>query len=70
MSADRGSTNTWKYQKLADAMLEILEEDKCNDTYGLIRMYQVLLLKQPKGVHIPRERTVPGHGGTGNQSPA
>ena len=34
----------WKYQSLADAMKEILEEDECNDTYGRIRMYQALTL--------------------------
>ncbi len=33
-------------------MKEIVSEDECNDTYGRIRMYQVLLLKQPEGVHI------------------
>ena len=27
-----------EYQPLADAMLEILSEDECNDTYGRIRM--------------------------------
>ena len=48
----------WKYQDLADAMKEIISEDECNDTYGRIRMYQALLLKQPEGVHIPSERTV------------
>ena len=48
----------WKYQGLADAMKEIVHEDECNDTYGRIRMYQALLLKQPEGVHIPSERTV------------
>ena len=32
---------------------EIVSEDECNDTYGRIRMYQALLLKQPEGVHIP-----------------
>ena len=48
----------WKYQDLADAMKEIICEDECNDTYGRIRMYQALLLKQPEGVHIPSERTV------------
>ena len=48
----------WKYQDLADAMKEIVSEDECNDTYGRIRMYQALLLKQPEGVHIPSERTV------------
>ena len=36
-------------------MKEIISEDECNDTYGRIRMYQA---KQPKGVHIPSERTV------------
>ena len=35
----------WKYQSLADAMNKILVEDKCNDTYGRIRMYQVLIMK-------------------------
>ena len=29
----------WKYQPLADAMLDICQEDECNDTYGRIRMY-------------------------------
>ena len=48
----------WKYQSLADAMLDICNEDECNDTYGRIRMYQALQLKQPDGVPIPSERTV------------
>lgn len=48
----------WKYQSLADAMLEILSEAECNDTYGRIRMYQALNLKQPENVKIPSERTV------------
>ena len=43
-------TRPWKYQDLADAMQEILAEDECNDTYGRIRMYQALRLKQPQGV--------------------
>ena len=51
-------TRPWKYQDLADAMQEILAEDECNDTYGRIRMYQALRLKQPQGVQIPSERTV------------
>ena len=29
-----------------------------NDTYGRIRMYQALMLKQPENVDIPSERTV------------
>ena len=36
----------------------IASEDECNDTYGRIRMYQALLLKQLEGVRIPGERTV------------
>ena len=48
----------WKYQALANAILDICNEDESNDTYGRIRMYQALQLKQPKGVHIPGERTV------------
>ena len=48
----------WKYQELADAMQEICSEDKCNDTYGRIRMYQALLLKKVEGMYIPSERTV------------
>lgn len=48
----------WKYQPLADVMMEIVEEDECNDTYGRVRMYQALLLKQPENVDIPSERTV------------
>ena len=48
----------WKYQLLADAIRDICKEDECNDTYGRIRMYQALQLKQPDGVRIPGERTV------------
>ena len=42
----------WKYQLLVDAMLDICAEDEYNDTYGRIRMYQALQLKQPNGVHV------------------
>ncbi len=48
----------WKYQPLADAMMEILAEDECNDTYGRIRMHQALILKDPVNVDVPSERTV------------
>ena len=48
----------WKYQRLADALREIHNEDVCNDAYGRKRMHQALLLKQPEGVDIPSERTV------------
>ena len=39
-------------------MRKINEEDKCNDTYGRIHMYQALKLKSPENVHIPSERIV------------
>lgn len=48
----------WKYQSLADAIMDILAEDECNDTYGRKRMHQALLNKKPEDVHIPSERTV------------
>ena len=48
----------WKYQELADAMMQIHAEDECNDTYGRIRMYQALKIRQPEGIRIPSERTV------------
>ena len=48
----------WKYQPLADVMMEIHAEDECNDTYGRIRMYQALILKQPENIDIPSERTM------------
>ncbi len=35
-----------------------MSEDEYSDTYGRIRMYQALLLKQPEGVRIPGGRTV------------
>ena len=52
----------WKYQPLADAMLEIHEEDEGNADYGRIRMYQVLKYKEETGelddLKIPSEGTV------------
>ena len=48
----------WKYQVLADVMMQIHAEDECNDTYGRIRMYQALKIRQPEGIRIPSERTV------------
>ena len=48
----------WKYQALADAMFDILDEDECNDSYGRERMRDALLLKQPDGIVVPSERTV------------
>lgn len=48
----------WKYEPLANAILDIINEDKCNDTYGRERMFYALKLKNPDGVNIPSERTV------------
>ena len=48
----------WKYQTLADTILEIHVEDICNDTYRRVRMFQALILKQPDGIPISSERTV------------
>ena len=39
-------------------MMEIVEEDECNDTYGRKRMHQALLLKHPDGECVPGESTV------------
>ena len=53
----------WKYQNLADAMKEIASEDECNDTYGRLRMYQALCLKQPEGgINSQRENRIPDYG--------
>lgn len=54
----KNKNKPWKYQNLADAMIEICAEDECNDMYGRTRMYQALQLKQPPKVKIPSERTV------------
>ena len=47
-----------EYQRLAEIMQEICNEDLCNDTYGRMRMYQALQLKKPDGIEIPGEKTV------------
>lgn len=36
---------SWKYQALANIVLNIYSEDKYNDTYGRIRMHQALMLR-------------------------
>ena len=54
--ANRGKP--WKYEALGQAILEIRDEDMCNDTYGRARMHQALLQKHPDGIDIPSERTV------------
>ena len=48
----------WKYEPLANAMMDILTEDECNDTYGRERMYDALIQARSEGVKIPSERTV------------
>lgn len=48
----------WKYQKLANVMLDIHSEDEYNDTYGRVRMHQALILRHPEGINIPSERTI------------
>lgn len=48
----------WKYEALAAEMMEIIDEDECNDTYGRKRMYQALLLRHSEDESIPSESTV------------
>ena len=48
----------WKYETLAAEMMDIIDEDECNDTYGRKRMYQALLLKHHDGEGVPSESTV------------
>lgn len=48
----------WKYEALAKEMIKIHSEDECNDTYGRMRMFQALKLRNPEKVYIPSERTV------------
>ena len=47
----------WKHEELAAKMMEILNEDECNDAYGRERMHKALLLKYPDS-GIPSETTV------------
>ena len=48
----------WKYEALAAEMMDIIDEDECNDTYGRERMHQALMLKHPNGEGVPSESTV------------
>ena len=51
----------WKYKPLADEMIKIHNEDKCNDCYGRERMYMALMQKKEMGeidIDIPCEATV------------
>lgn len=47
----------WKHEHLAEQIIDIINEDECNDTYGRERMYSALKLKYPEE-KIPSERTV------------
>lgn len=47
----------WKHEHLAEQIIDIINEDECNDTYGRIRMHEALLIKYPDE-NIPSERTV------------
>ncbi len=48
----------WKYQEIADAMLDIRAEDVCNDTYGRTRMRLALMQRLPENKRIPCEGTI------------
>ena len=51
----------WKYQALADAMIQIHNEDEGNAGYGRVHMYQALQFKKELGeieIDIPCEGTV------------
>ena len=48
----------WKYQELANVMLDIHSEDEYNDTYGRVRMHQALILRHPEGINISSGRTI------------
>ena len=47
------------YEAISESMMQIVNEDECNDTYGRMRMYQALKLKhKDDDLNIPGERTV------------
>ena len=51
----------WKYAPLAEEMMKIHNEDKCNDCYGRERMYMALMQKKEAreiSIEIPCEGTV------------
>jgi len=54
----RTRSTPWKYEALAQEMRIIRAIDECNDTYGRVRMYQALKLRNTPGLTIPSERTV------------
>ena len=47
----------WKYQAIADDIVEILNEDSYNDTYGRERIWLALQIKHPEK-EIPSLRTI------------
>ena len=54
----RTKDRPYKYASLVEVIQKIIKEDEYNDTYGRIRIYQALKLKQPEGVIIPCRATV------------
>ena len=57
----RRKNKPWKYKALADEMRRIHKEDKENENYGRVRMYQALQYKKELGeidISIPSEGTV------------
>lgn len=44
----------WRYQKLADGMRAICDEDEYNDTYRRMRMRQALLSKTSRRSNDPQ----------------
>ena len=52
---------SWKYEKLAEEMIKIHNEDEYNDCYGRERMYIALKTKEKEGsiiIYIPSEGTI------------
>lgn len=51
----------WRYQQVADEMWKIHDEDKENDEYGRVRMFEALQLKKETGkihINLPSEGTI------------
>ena len=45
----RRKNKPWKYEALADEMMRIHKEDKENENYGRVRMYQALMYGKEVG---------------------
>jgi len=50
----------YKYETLVALMKEIIAEDECNDTYGSVRMWEALKLKQETkpDLNVPSQATI------------